>query len=156
MKSPLQIVFRNMKRSPWAEELILKRVSKLDSLYDQIISCRVVVEIPHKHHQQGNFFLVRIKIAVPGKEIIVNQESREHNAYEDIHAAFKDAFDSAKRQLEDYVRLKRGDVKTHAKKQRQHQLVTPAPSNYETNDFIGSDWSEDLASNTLDFVTEQN
>jgi hypothetical protein len=35
---------------------------------------------------------------------------------EDVYVALRNAFDAAKRQLEDYVRLLRGDVKTHEPK----------------------------------------
>ena len=37
---------------------------------------------------------------------------------EDVHIALRDAFDAAKRQLEDYARKMRGDVKTHQPKRR--------------------------------------
>jgi cold shock CspA family protein len=32
---------------------------------------------------------------------------------DDLHVAIRSSFDAAERQLEDYVRLRRGDVKTH-------------------------------------------
>ena len=68
----------------------------------------MVVEVPHKHHHQGQQFNVRIDIGVPGSEIVVNRDHAE-----DIYVALRDAFDAAKRQLEDYARKIRGDVKTH-------------------------------------------
>ena len=72
------------------------------------ISYPVVVEAPHKHHHQGKQFNVRIDIGVPGNEIVVN---RDH--HEDVYVALRDAFDAAKRQLEDYARITRGYIKTH-------------------------------------------
>jgi ribosome-associated translation inhibitor RaiA len=42
---------------------------------------------------------VRIDLKVPGKEIVVN---RDHD--EDIYVALRDAFDVARRQLEDHAR----------------------------------------------------
>ena len=72
------------------------------------MSCRVVVEVPHKHHQQGRRFNVRIDIGVPGSEIVVNRDQAE-----DVFVALRDAFDAAKRQLEDYAHKIRGDVKAH-------------------------------------------
>jgi len=54
------------------------------------MSCRVVVEIPHKHHHQGKQFNVRIDIGVPGDEIVIN---RDH--HEDVYVALRDAFDAA-------------------------------------------------------------
>jgi cold shock CspA family protein len=49
---------------------------------------------------------------VPGKEIAVNREPPRHTAYKDLEVAIRDAFDSARRQLEDYLRRRRGFVKT--------------------------------------------
>jgi cold shock CspA family protein len=117
MKLPLQIVFRNIKKSGWIEQLVQERATKLDSFCNDIMRCRIIVEMPHRHHRQGNLVLVRIEITVPGKEIAVNREAAGHASYEDINTALRDAFDSAKRQLEDYVRRRRRAVKSH----------TPAP-----------------------------
>jgi cold shock CspA family protein len=36
-----------------------------------------------------------------------------HEAHEDVYVAVRDAFDAAKRQLEDYGRRQRGDIKAH-------------------------------------------
>lgn len=112
MKLPVQVVFHNVDKSEWIERLVHERAGKLESVCDHIISCRVVIEIPHKQHHQGYLYAVRIDISVPGKEIVVSRGSSEHR-YEDIAAALKDSFEAAKRQLEDYTRKRRGFVKTH-------------------------------------------
>lgn len=108
MKIPLQITIRGIDHSDALETHIRDKAAKLDEFFDRIMSCRVVVDVPHKHHQQGKQFTVRIDIGVPGSEIVVN---RDHG--EDVYVALRDAFDAAKRQLEDYARRIRGDVKTH-------------------------------------------
>ena len=113
MQIPLQITIRDMEHSEALETHIRDKVNKLEEFFNHIMSCRVVVEMPHKHHQQGKQFNVRIDIGVPGSEIVVN---RDHD--EDVYVALRDAFDAAKRQLEDYVRKHRGDVKTHEPKRR--------------------------------------
>ncbi len=108
MQIPLQITIRDVENSAALETHIRDKAKKLDEFFKHIMSCRVVVEVPHKHHQQGKQYQVRIDIGVPGGEIVVN---RDHN--EDVYVALRDAFDSAKRQVEDYVRKIRGDVKQH-------------------------------------------
>jgi hypothetical protein len=45
----------------------------------------------------------------------VRREPNDNHAHEDAHVAVRDAFDIARRQLEDHVRVARGDVKTHVK-----------------------------------------
>jgi len=113
MQIPLQITIRDMEHSEALETHIRDKVNKLEEFFNHIMSCRVVVEMPHKHHQQGKQFNVRIDIGVPGSEIAVNRDHAE-----DVYVALRDAFDAAKRQLEDYARKMRGDIKTHAPKNR--------------------------------------
>jgi len=35
---------------------------------------------------------------------VIGREPTQHHAHEDVYVAIRDAFDAAKRQLEDYVR----------------------------------------------------
>ena len=111
MQTPLQITIRDVEHSEALETRIRDKAQKLEEFFKHIMSCRVVVEAPHKHHHQGKQFNVRIDIGVPGNEIVVN---RDH--HEDVYVALRDAFDAAKRQLEDYARITRGDIKTHEPK----------------------------------------
>lgn len=113
MKIPLQITFHNMDPSPAIESRIIERAAKLDHFHDRIMSCRVVVEAPHHHRHKGNLYQIRIDLKVPGKEIFAKGKPDTHDANEDIYVAIRDAFDAARRQLEDYARHRRGDVKHH-------------------------------------------
>ena len=113
MQLPLQLVFRNLDPSPAIEAKIQERAGKLDLYYDQIMSCRVAVEAPHKHHHKGKLYHVRINITVPDKELVVSREPDQHHAHEDVYVAIRDAFDAMRRQLEDYARRRRGKVKHH-------------------------------------------
>ena len=109
MQIPLQITVRDMEPSDALEARIRSKAQKLEEFFAHIVSCHVVVEMPHRHHQQGKQFNVRIDIGVPGNTIVLNR----HQA-EDVYVALRDAFDAAKRQLQEYSRVMRGDVKTHA------------------------------------------
>ena len=113
MQVPLQISFRNMVSSPALEADIREKAGKLEEFYDGIISARVVVETPHRRHRQGKLFHVRIDLRVPGREMAVSREPAGHHEYEDVYVAIRDAFDAARRQLEDYAREVRGGVKVH-------------------------------------------
>jgi cold shock CspA family protein/ribosome-associated translation inhibitor RaiA len=111
MQVPLQVSFRHMEHSETIEDLIREKVAKLDASPDHIMGCRVVVEPAGKHHEHGNLYEVRLDITVPGEEIVVVREPSQHTEHKDIHVAIRDAFDSARRRLEDYVRRRRGAVK---------------------------------------------
>lgn len=113
MKLPLQFTLRGIEPSETIEAAIREKADKLDQFYDRIMSCRVIVESPHRHHHKGKIYHVSIEITVPGKELVVKRDPGQHSAHEDIYVAIRDAFDAAKRQLEDYARQQRGDVKAH-------------------------------------------
>jgi ribosome-associated translation inhibitor RaiA/cold shock CspA family protein len=108
MQTPLQITFHGLPRSDALEAKIREKAAKLEEFHPAIISCRVVVEEQRRHHHQGRQFVVRIDVRVPGHEFDV---TRDHN--EDVYVALRDAFDASKRVLEDDIRMRRGDVKTH-------------------------------------------
>ncbi|MGD8790445.1 MAG: ribosome-associated translation inhibitor RaiA [Burkholderiales bacterium] len=109
METPVQITFHNVDHSDAVEAHIREKAAKLEEFHPRITSCRVTVEEERLHHHQGRQFSVRIDVRVPGKKEIV--ANRKHD--EDIYVALRDAFAAVQRQLEDTVREKRGDVKTH-------------------------------------------
>ncbi len=113
MQNPIQIAFRGFPHSDAVETNIREKAEKLDKFYPHIMSCRVAVEAEHHHHHQGNLYHVRINIKVPQKEIVVSHEHHDKQAHEDIYVAIRDAFNSARRQLEDHSRIQRGNVKAH-------------------------------------------
>jgi len=114
MQLPLQITFRHMDTSAALEARIRQRAEELDQFFDRIIGCRVVVECENRRRQQGNLFEVRIDLTIPGHEIVVGRERSSNHAHEDPHVAVRDAFDAARRVLEDHARRDRGEAKTHA------------------------------------------
>jgi ribosomal subunit interface protein len=115
MKIPLDISFRNMDPSPAVEARIREKAAKLERFHDRIIGCTVVVEAPHRHHHKGKLYSVHIDISVPGKDhLIVDRAKPGDQAHEDVYVAVRDAFNAAVRQLEDYTRRMRGDVKSRS------------------------------------------
>jgi ribosomal subunit interface protein len=119
-----------MEHSDALEADIRERVAKLEQFHPRMMSCRVAVEETRKHHQQGRQFTIRLDVRVPARQIVV---TRDH--HEDIYVALRDAFDSAKRQLEEVVREKRGDVKVHEVPQHGKVLRTLADEGFG---FIGT------------------
>jgi cold shock CspA family protein len=113
MQLPLQIAFHNLPHSEAQAEVIREHAAKLDEFYNHIMGCRVVVDVPHQHHREGNLYQVRIDITVPGADIVVNREPSLHEVNKDFRVAVRDAFDAARRQLEDYARRQRLAVKHH-------------------------------------------
>jgi ribosomal subunit interface protein len=117
MQVPLQIAFQNLVCSEAIKELIEERVAWLERYFDRIIGCRVVVQEPHRRHRQGNLCQVRIDLTVPGAELVVNYEppgDPERRArHSDLDTTIRQAFDTLRRKLEEYVRRLRNEVKSH-------------------------------------------
>ena len=113
MDIPLQITFHNMKKSEALEDKIRERVKKLEKFFDHIISCRVLVDIPHKHKVKGNVYSIKIEIHVPNDDIVVTRSNDLNKVNKFPAVMIKDAFNAATRQLEDYARIVRGKVKKH-------------------------------------------
>lgn len=113
MEQTLQITFRDMEPSPAVEANIREKVAKLEQYYGRIVSCRVVVELDHKHHNKGNHFRVSINLKVPEGELVANRAPDQHHSHTDAFVAVRDAFDAMRKQLDGYAAKRRGDVKLH-------------------------------------------
>ena len=98
MQTPLQITVRGIAHSETLETRIRDKAAKLEEFHPRITSCRVTVEEVQKHKQQGREFQVAIDVRLPGKEIVVNRAHAE-----DAYVAVRDAFDAAKRQIDEFV-----------------------------------------------------
>lgn len=134
---PVQITYRNVAPSATIDASVMEKAEKLGVFYDRIMSCRVILEAPHRHHQKGKLYHIRINLAVPGGEVTVKHEPKrivgslalrqkipevaltatrepsKYSAHGDIYVALRDAFDAARRKLQDYARARRGAVKVH-------------------------------------------
>lgn len=113
MQLPLEISFRNMDQSDAVEAKTRSLADKLDRYNDKIMACRVVVEASHKHKNKGGIYHVRIDLTVPGKEIVINRESHQNKAHEDVYVALRDAFNAAYRKVETHTDRQKGKVKVH-------------------------------------------
>src|SRR5581483_8428146 len=113
MDIPLELAFHNIDPSDAMKNAVQEHVEKLETFYDHIIGCRVVIEIPHKSHRIGsNAPDVHVVLRVPGKEIVVTREQAADdknavNGYALIHEAFQ----AVQQQLKDYRRIRHGEVK---------------------------------------------
>jgi cold shock CspA family protein len=131
MIQPIQITYRTVEPNETIEALIREEAAKLDEFYPRITSCRVLVEVPHRHHARGNLYHVRVDLVLPGGEIVVKRQAslrprlegarrlrvtKDEEAqlpHRDLRLAIANAFHAARRRLEDYARRRRSAVKTH-------------------------------------------
>ena len=105
MQVPVQITFDNVEHSDAIENRVREEMEKLEQFYDRIVSGRVVVERPQRRHHKGDLYAIRIVLNVPGaSDIVVNRDSGQDHSHEDVFVAIRDAFASARRQLQDLAR----------------------------------------------------
>lgn len=129
---PTQVTFRGLAPVSALEDEIRERVVWLEQFYTGIVRCRVLVEVPHRHRHDGRHVHVRIEATVPGgPPIVVSHEPSLHGRLKDVEdaahrkddeiesvhryaqVAVREAFDAARRRLEDFAREQRGTVKPH-------------------------------------------
>lgn len=113
MQLPLEVTLRHMEASPALEARVRELARRLERFSDVIMRCHVIVEAPHRHHLQGKLYEVRIDITVPDREIAIRRGSGADHSHEDPYVALRDAFRAARRKLQDYMRERQQQVKTH-------------------------------------------
>jgi hypothetical protein len=124
-----QITFKGLRSSPELAQDVRERIAWLEQFSGGIMACRVWLEVPHRHRGHGRHMHVRIEITRPGSEpIVVSQEPSLQPALKDIaeaaprkrdeigavhrygHVAIREAFDTARRRLQDLAPGKREAV----------------------------------------------
>ena len=120
----VEVTFRNLEKSDSLERDIRQRAGKLETYCPHIVACRVLVSKPHRHNVNGSRFNVHIDLVVPGEEIAVShsphfRKQTEDGTRRDVRTVVRDAFAAAKRQLQDYARRRRLEVKNHAVQRSQ-------------------------------------
>jgi ribosome-associated translation inhibitor RaiA len=102
MTTPVEITFNGVEKSTAIEARIAEKVAALERRFARMTHCRVVVEAPHRRSKLGKLFHVQIEIGVPGRApVIVRSDREENHEHEDLSAALRDAFDAARRLLDE-------------------------------------------------------
>ncbi len=117
-----QITFRNMSAHQALSDAVRSRARWLEKFDPQVSGCRVALEFPHRHQKHNRPFSIHIHILVPGSDVTVSHEASlaPHVAafyeadstggdHRDAIAAINDAFDIARRRVEDAARLRRAE-----------------------------------------------
>lgn len=123
MNIPLELSFHNMAPSDALKEIVRAHVSRLEQFHDRIISCRVVIEMPHKSHRTGqNLPDVHIVIRVPGKNLVVSRETvHAVDGPADAYSIVDGAFAAAQNQLKNHCRIRHGNVKSKPADERHRK-----------------------------------
>lgn len=104
------ITLRNIKPSAVLTRRIRAKCEALERFHPEILHCRVSLERETPKAGPVGPFIVTLRVAVPGEEIVVN-----HVRHADAHLALRDAFSAARRRLKDAASVQRGEVKPHSR-----------------------------------------
>jgi ribosome-associated translation inhibitor RaiA len=101
MQIPPQITFEGSEPSDAEQAAISKEIERLETHNDRITGCRVTVIAPSHRHRHGTGFQVHISLTIPPhSNIVVNHAPSGDGRSEHAEVAIKDAFASARRQID--------------------------------------------------------
>jgi cold shock CspA family protein len=124
MKVPLEISFRGVAKTEDMESLIREKAAKLEEVCSYLSSCSIALESPQEHQEAGNPFRVRISMRVPpGHELVVKRESSRGDMHDELPTVVRDAFQAARRQLQELTERQRDEVKTHPEQEAAAVVV---------------------------------
>lgn len=108
----LQVTYRDISSTETLEARVRERANELFALFPKITMCRVAIEAPHRRHKHGHKYRCRVDLTVPNTELVA-ENAEESDITQDVLATVNEVFDEIKRELEDYIRMSRWDVKQH-------------------------------------------
>ncbi len=108
----IDITFRGMDSSEFVRADAQARAAELMELSPEIVGCRVVIEAPTAHHHHGQPFHVRVHLQIPGNDVVIDKDPvRDAEAHADVYVALNDAFQAARRRLEELGRKRREEAR---------------------------------------------
>jgi cold shock CspA family protein len=114
MQIPAQIDYQGFEPTGQQRALIEQKMADLEKFCDRLTTGRVVMKGPGRAHRTGGQYEVNIHLVLPdGREIAVEHTPPEDERFSDPAFAINDAFNRARRQLQDAVRHMQGEIKAH-------------------------------------------
>lgn len=114
MTFPVQISFHGLDPSDALAAHIQSAAEKLGEVYDRIERCDVVVESAHRHSPRTPQYHVRVRLHVPGPDVIVDRDAAATETHDDPYLAVREALRVTRRRLEHHVARLRGDLRPRA------------------------------------------
>jgi hypothetical protein len=109
-----QVVFKGMESSPGLEAEIARRIEQLEHAAPLVQSCRVVVDVPHRHQTNGRIYGVLVDVTLPGRQIVFDGARDFDGAHGDPYFAVRDAFAVVRRRVHDAARRDRALLRNAA------------------------------------------
>jgi ribosome-associated translation inhibitor RaiA len=101
MQSPMTLTFRHTDHSSALEARARELGQRLQRYGERIMHCHMTLEGSRGGHSSGAPFVVQIDLTVPGARIHADSLQMDGAGHKDIYLALRDAFNNAKRQLQE-------------------------------------------------------
>lgn len=113
MSFVIEVSFLDMPPSKALHEDISRHALQLQHFAPTLADCRVTVRHSEMRHHQGNHYRVLAQVSLPGGGQFEAGRETGNDTHADAYVAVRDTFAALRRQLQDFMRVRRGDVKHH-------------------------------------------
>ena len=114
MQVPLDVAYEGLEPTLSLSERIEREAGKLERFSSRITACHVALIARSGKRRHGDLYQVRIRITVPGRsDLVVDRNPDVDHAHEDPYVAIRDAFNAARRRLQDHERRLSRKAKHH-------------------------------------------
>ncbi len=128
METPVAVTFRSTDPLSDIEDLVRREATKLERYGRRLVSCRMAIEEPQRHHRVGNRYRVRLEIGAGlSRPIVVTREPSEVDMHRDLRSIVLDVFRTARRQLQSARERVRGQERAPAEPRGLIERLVPSP-----------------------------
>lgn len=109
MQSPMTLTFRHLDHSSAVESRARELGRRLQRCGERITQCHMTIEGSRSGCSDASY-AVQVDLAVPGAQIHADSIQIDGSDHKDVYSALRDAFNNAKRQLQELhsERLRKG------------------------------------------------
>ena len=108
-----EVIFKDLDRTPWVEELIAERMAHLEKFSQEITRCHVTLSHEQGSHRKGNRYSVMVEVRLPKHDLAVKKHKQIVEMQTQLPAVINEAFGAIERQLKRTMALRRREAKVH-------------------------------------------
>lgn len=108
----IEVSFLDMRPSKALYDDISRHALQLERFAPTLTDCRISVRHSEARHHTGNHYRVLARVSMPGGQFEAGRETG-NDTHADVYVAVRDTFAALRRQLQDFLRVRRGEVKHH-------------------------------------------
>ena len=109
-----EVIFKDLDRSQWVEELVAEHMAHLEKFSQDITRCHVTLSHEQGARRKGNRYSVMVEVRIPRHhDLVVKKQKQIVDMPTQLRAVINEAFGAIEKQLKRTVAQRRGDEKGH-------------------------------------------